>query len=391
MLICFCLTGELSTTLCKAAARILDLSSNSFSGAIPHCMGDLAKNLVILDLHENQLQGTIPTTFTKSCQLTTFNLNNNHMEGSIPLALANCELLQILDLGNNKISDTFPPWLVTLRKLQVLVLRSNRLHGMLNVSNMKDPFPKLRVIDLSHNQFEGNVANSFLDNFKVMADSDPFIGVNTTLVEGKYYEASVNLIVKGVELEVKKILNIYTSIDLSCNKFNGTIPQVIGELKLLRLLNLSHNSLIGHIPSLLGNMSLLESLDLSSNQLEGTIPWQLTSLTFLSTLNLSENHLSGEFPRGKQLNTFGKDSFLGNSALCGVPLTKKCRDDGVPTPVITDDEEEDWFDPKTILIGYAGGLVCGLSTGYIVFTTLKPIRFVIFIERAQQKLIRRYL
>ncbi|KAL8102478.1 hypothetical protein AgCh_027105 [Apium graveolens] len=190
------------------------------------------------------------------------------------------------------------------------------------------------------------------------------------------YEPSVLLSVKGLEVEVKRILFIYTSIDLSSNNFTGEIPEVIGELISLRLLNLSHNSLTGHMPSLLGNMSLLESLDFSSNQLTGIIPRKLTSLTFLSTLNLSENHLSGAIPQGRQFDTFSNETFIGYLAL-------EVDDND------EDGDEDNWFEWKMMLMVYGYGLVGGLSTGYIVLTTLKPIKFVIFVERAQQKLIRR--
>ena len=135
-------------------------------------------------------------------------------------------------------------------------------------------------------------------------------------------------------------------------------------------------------------MRSLESLDFSSNQLTGIIPRQLTSLTFLSTLNLSENLLTGAIPHGSQFDTFNNDSFMGNLDLCGVPLTKKCKDDELPTQEV-DDVGVDWFDWQMILIGYGSGLVCGLSTGYLVFSTFKPQRFVIFIERVQQKLVQR--
>ena len=136
-------------------------------------------------------------------------------------------------------------------------------------------------------------------------------------------------------------------------------------------------------------MSTLESLDLSSNQLTGNISWQLTGLTFFSTLNLSKNHLSGAILHGSQFDTFSNDSFLGNLDLCGVPLTKKCKDDELSAQDV-DDVGVVWFDWQMILIGYGSGLVCGLSTGYLVFVTLKPLRFVIFIERIQQKLVHKF-
>jgi len=57
---------------------------------------------------------------------------------------------------------------------------------------------------------------------------------------------------KGVEMEYKKILEILTAIDLSCNKFEGEIPEYIGNLKGLRLLNLSNNIFSGFIRHPLG-------------------------------------------------------------------------------------------------------------------------------------------
>ncbi|XP_017221185.2 receptor-like protein 9DC3 [Daucus carota subsp. sativus] len=165
-------------------------------------------------------------------------------------------------------------------------------------------------MDLSHNQFSGDLPISFLDNFRVAVNSDELADMDLENTDtGSYYEASVTLIVKGLEVEVKRILSIYTSIDLSSNKFTGELLEVIGVLQSLRLLNVSHNRLLGHIPSSLGNMSI--------------IPWQLTSLTFLSNLNLSENHLTGAIPKGRQFDTFSNESFMGNAALCGVPLMKK--------------------------------------------------------------------
>ncbi|KAK1388058.1 receptor like protein 30-like [Heracleum sosnowskyi] len=135
-------------------------------------------------------------------------------------------------------------------------------------------------------------------------------------------------------------------------------------------------------------MGLFESLDFSSNELTDTIPWQLTSLTFLETLNLSVNNFSGAIPQERKFNTFSNDSFLGNLALCGFPMTKKCRNDEKKTREVDDVDNEDWFKWKIIVMGYGAGLVCGLSRGYIVFTTRKPWRCVKFLEGAQQKLIK---
>ena len=139
-----------------------------------------------------------------------------------------------------------------------------------------------------------------------------------------YYQDMITVTSKGLELELVRILTLFTSIDVSCNKLDGPIPEDIGELKSLYIFNLSHNALTGKIPPSLGNLSELESLDLSSNMLTGKIPTQLTYLTFLAVLNLSSNQLVGPIPRGNQFNTFSKDSYEQNEGLCGFPLPTRC-------------------------------------------------------------------
>ncbi|MBA0792339.1 hypothetical protein Gohar_016847, partial [Gossypium harknessii] len=93
------------------------------------------------------------------------------------------------------------------------------------------------------------------------------------------------------EIELEKILTIFTSIDLLSDNFEGQIPRDIRELSSLRGLNLSHNNLVGHIPTSLRNMIRLEWLDLSSNKLSGQIPTGLPDLTFLFFFNVSYNQL----------------------------------------------------------------------------------------------------
>ncbi|XP_056173216.1 receptor-like protein 9DC3 [Syzygium oleosum] len=59
------------------------------------------------------------------------------------------------------------------------------------------------------------------------------------------YENSVTVTMKRLEIELVKILTVFTTIDLSHNSFQGDIPGVIGHLHSLIGLNLSHNHLTG--------------------------------------------------------------------------------------------------------------------------------------------------
>ncbi|XWS59984.1 hypothetical protein CRYUN_Cryun08bG0169100 [Craigia yunnanensis] len=140
-----------------------------------------------------------------------------------------------------------------------------------------------------------------------------------------YYQDAITVTIKGLELELVKILTVFTSIDISCNNFEGPMPEVIGTFNALYVLNFSHNAFAGAIPSVLGNLRHLESLDLSSNNFEGEIPLQLVNLNFLSFLNVSNNKLVGRIPMSTQLQTFSEASFENNTGLCGPPLEAECK------------------------------------------------------------------
>ncbi|MBA0759030.1 hypothetical protein Gotri_021970, partial [Gossypium trilobum] len=272
-------------------------------------------------------------------RLQTLNLNNNDFDGSLPKSLANCVDLEVLNLGNNKINDIFPHWLGNLPRLQVLALRSNYFHGQITHFENESHFSTLRILDLSHNKFSGLMPTTYFTSFQgMMSLADVQMGYIGA--EDTYYRVSVAVTMKGVDIELEKILTVFAAIDMSSNKFEGTIPETVGNLISLQVLNFSHNHLTGHIPSSLGNLVALESLDLSCNELVGEIPSELTGLNFLEVLNLSENQLVGLIPQGKQFNTFLNDSYAGNIGLCGFPVSKSCGR-SEPPPAIFDEEEVD--------------------------------------------------
>ena len=191
-----------------------------------------------------------------------------------------------------------------------------------------------------------------------------------------YYNDSMTLVNKGVEMVLEKILTIYLAIDLSNNRFSGEIPNSMGNLKALIILNLSSNGFMSHIPSLFGNLTALESLDLSQNKLLGEIPQQLTCLTFLEYLNLSQNQFVGPIPQGGQFWTFENSSFEGNLRLCGSPLSKKCENNETPTSTTSQESSSgEGFDWKVVVIGYACGLVIGLVIGDVI-TSRRPHWYV---------------
>ncbi|KAL3530204.1 hypothetical protein ACH5RR_009526 [Cinchona calisaya] len=227
------LRGTLPLSICNLEAlRVVDLSNNKLSGAIPQCFGHFSRELMVLNLKNNDLQGSIAMTFATSSKLRNLDFIGNHLEGSLPRSLANCEYLEVLDIGNNNINDTFPVWLENLKELQVLILKSNRFFGPIgDILKTGNHFGKLKVIDISNNEFSGSLPTRLLN--------------------------SLRIVLKGLEIELPAILTTLTSIDVSNNSFSGEIPQVIGNLVVPKLLNLSHNRFFGHIPPTLLNLACL--------------------------------------------------------------------------------------------------------------------------------------
>ncbi|KAK4607794.1 hypothetical protein RGQ29_001563 [Quercus rubra] len=388
------LTGEIPSLICNASSlEVLDLSHNNFSGTIPKCLV-LSNVLSVLDLRMNSLNGTIPSTFSKRNKLRNINLNGNQVEGLLPRSLENCRHLEVLDLGNNRINDTFPYWLGSILKLQVLVIRSNKFRGCIGNRKTKFPFPNLRILDISNNEFSGPLPKKYFKYLKAMMNVDEGKVVLEYMGED-YYHDSLNVMIKGSYIEFKRIQTFFTTIDFSNNRFIGEMPQIIGRLKSLKGLNFSHNNLTGCIPSSVGNLTNLEWLDFSFNKLSGEIPKQLADLPWLEVLKLSHNQLIGHIPLGKQFNTFDNDSYTENPGLCGFPLSRTCNNHESKQPPPSTLQQEVNLEPKNgfgwqaVSIGYGCGVIFGTLMGYLMFKIGKPKWIVRMVKLEQHILLRR--
>ncbi|RVW23320.1 Receptor-like protein 12 [Vitis vinifera] len=219
------------------ALRVLELSFNNVSGTLELSkfqeLGNLttlslsttksicnATNVQVLDLSDNALSGEIPSCLIENEALAVLNLRRNMDNSRICSQL---QELEVFNLGKNRIDDKFPCWLKNMSSLRVLVLRANRFHGPIGCPNSNSTWPMLQIVDLAYNNFSGKLpAKGFLTWKAMMASED---------------EDAVTVTSKGQEMELVKVLTLFTSIDFSSNKFEGQIPEEMGNFISLYVLN----------------------------------------------------------------------------------------------------------------------------------------------------------
>ncbi|XP_049383843.1 receptor kinase-like protein Xa21 isoform X2 [Solanum stenotomum] len=89
------------------AITYIDLSRNHLSGSIPSTIGDL-QNLLYLSLAYNELHGSIPESLGKMISLESANLSNNILSGTIPKSLESLRYLKDFNVSVNRLGGEIP-------------------------------------------------------------------------------------------------------------------------------------------------------------------------------------------------------------------------------------------------------------------------------------------
>ncbi|KAG4150129.1 hypothetical protein ERO13_D05G376366v2 [Gossypium hirsutum] len=330
----------------KTKSGYLFTGDANFFGGLPGSMGNLV-SLKFLDLSYSNLSGTVPRSLGNLLQLTHLDLSGNQFSGQIPSSILNLTQLEYLKISENSLEDNnllngiLPSWLYTAPPLKRIDLSKNQFSGHIKEFQSKS----LELIWLENNKLQGPLPSSIFQLLNLTGlklSSNNLSGVIefsmfSNLPNLEYLDLSYNslsltsnttstvnltsLFLSSCNLsefpQFLKGLKSLESLDLSCNKLEGKIPQWMQEVGngSLTYLNVSHNSLteVEHFP-----WNNIAVLDLSSNLISGNLPipastiriflisnnsfnGEVSSLicnaTYIKVLDLSHNYLSGTIPQ----------------------------------------------------------------------------------------------
>jgi hypothetical protein len=169
-----------------------------------------------------------------SLQIRTLLLNNNNLSGGFPLFFEHCQNLMYLDLTQNKFSGQLPAWIgEDMPRLVMLRLKSNNFSGHIPIAIMK--LFSLCILDLANNSFSGVIPHSIM-NLKALTTTDVVVSYQDNPFDESYqsggwsyglgaFDDNLSFVIKGQVLEYRENTTYLMSIDLSCNRLSGQIPE----------------------------------------------------------------------------------------------------------------------------------------------------------------------
>ncbi|GLT58033.1 hypothetical protein SLA2020_309590 [Shorea laevis] len=284
-----------------SALQVLDLRSCRVYGPIPASLGNLSK-LHSLYLSDNSLAGSIPAALGQLMELEILDLSSNSLTGLIPSSFSSLRNITRLQLASNFLSGSIPPSLGSLSSLQVLNLSDNNLAA--SIPSQLGNLSRLFEIDLSKNSLSGSLPQEFkgLRGLQKM-----MIGDNE--LEGIF---PGGLFSSLVELQV---------VDLSGNKLDGALPDILWSMPKLQFLDVSGNNLTGELTSLASRSNVTAAaFNLSHNLLYGSLNFQFKTFKFID--------LSGNYFQGVVSDDNGRNATLDRNCLRGIPSQRSldnCR------------------------------------------------------------------
>ncbi|XVF18628.1 hypothetical protein REPUB_Repub11eG0038900 [Reevesia pubescens] len=281
------------------------ISENNLTGNIPSLICNWP-SLALLDLSKNSLSGTIPECLGNlSYSLQFMNLQMNNFYGKIPDSFMNNMLINLF-LNDNQLEGSLPRSLANCSSLEVLNLGNNKLTD--TFPHWLAPLPRLQVLILRFNRLHGSIPNSIsLSNFSALRIIDlsrnELTGPLPTILFQNLRAMKDVPRKRSPESFFYNIGGFIGSYGIYKYHTSVNITTKRLEIELVKTLamdfvamDFSNNLFCGQIPEELGGLISLQMLNFSHNNFTGPIPPSLGNVIALESLDLSSNKLGGRIP-----------------------------------------------------------------------------------------------
>jgi len=300
-------SGALPANLssCTSLMKVI-IDFNKLGGNVPSELGDKLKQLKVLSLRNNSFTGRIPASLTNLTSLSIIDLSMNQLEGTIPTSLGVLKELWYLDLGFNNLSGEPPISIYNLSSLEMLQIQWNMLSGSMP-TDIGNRFPSMQILDFGVNQFTGPIPSS-LSNLTLLRE----LRLAQNMLSG-YWPRTMG------KLRALQLLRLFNN-KLGANDGEGWefITSLSNCSHLQRLFIGGNTAFTGHLPSSLVNLSTtLQVLDFSATGIWGSIPSAIGNLVGLQFLGANDASISGVIP--DSIGKLGNLTYiyLYNSSLSG--------------------------------------------------------------------------
>ncbi|XP_024033630.1 receptor-like protein EIX1 [Citrus clementina] len=262
----------------------LSLRGNRLEGQISSVVGNLSSTIKSLNLDYSEVQGKIPTSIARLCNLRSISIIDVKLSQDISQIIdifSGCvsDVIEIVDLRDNKLSSQLINELGQFKSLQGLLLGDNMISG--HIPSSLGKLSSLQAVSLSNNKLNGTLSEIHFANL-------------TSLLA--FYVSGNSLTLKVSPDWVPPFKKI-KSLDLgSCNS-GPQFPSWINSLEHLLFLDMPNSGILGTIPSRFFKSipRRLKHFNLSHNHIYGEIS-SLSEATQLESVDLNSNSLSGPIP-----------------------------------------------------------------------------------------------
>jgi uncharacterized protein YjbI with pentapeptide repeats len=279
----------------------IQIPQSNLAGPLPRELGYLS-DLTFLGLHHNALTGGIPGEWQMLNKMDYMALHVNQLTGRIPGWVDDFKDLRVLGLGDNLFTGLLPEAMMRLTNLVTLGLDNNFFDGnFLFLQDMR----RMERLYLNENNFGTTLGTTYLLAMRDLLELD--------LSSNKFRGS---LPIDYFQFPKLRIL------DLGNNMLTGILPLGTYDNAALNYVTLDHNNFTGPIVERMANMVNLTHLDLSGNSLTGNIPSAVTSqLTNLRYLFLADNPLTpSAVPDLSALKHLEDVSLKGTSRTGEIPI-----------------------------------------------------------------------